>query len=153
MNAMRKLIVAVEDEEAVLSVTTRLLDKAGYDVLPFSHPHRARDFFENAIRSPALMLTDIMMPGMSGFELAAIAREEHPALPIIFTSGYPEENLPAELCELPEMSCMITKPYDLNTLRFAIEDLLAGRPLSFRNPALRNGSSLDFPVTKQRRIV
>jgi CheY-like chemotaxis protein len=150
---MRKLIVAVEDEESVLSVTTRLLDKAGYDVLPFSHPHQARDYFEQAVRSPALLLTDIIMPGMTGFELAAFARDEHPSLPVVFTSGYPRENLPPDLCELPEMSCLITKPYDLNALRSAIEDLLAEKSPPNRNPIFRGDASHDFGVTKQRRIV
>ena len=42
MSTQRKTIVVVEDEESVLSVTVRLLDRAGYDVLAFSHPHAAR---------------------------------------------------------------------------------------------------------------
>ena len=127
MSTKRKTIVVVEDEPSVLSVIERLLKKVGYDVLPFAHPHLAREYFRNAVRPPALLITDIMLPGMSGFELCDAAREEHVTLPVLFISGYPLESLPASHATLPEVSCLVTKPFGLNVLRDAVEDLMAGR--------------------------
>lgn len=148
MNEARKTIVVVEDEESVLSVTVRLLDRAGYDVLAFSHPHAAREYFRNAVRPPALLMTDVMMPGMSGLELCRCARQEHPALPVIFTSGYPLDSLPGEVSDLPEVSCLISKPFGLDSLRRGIEDLLAGRL-----PERPSMVEMDEPVARGRRVV
>ena len=149
MSSPRRTVVVVEDEVAVLSVTVRLLDRVGYDVLPFSHPHAARDYFKNVVRPPAVLVTDIMMPGMNGLELCRIVRQSCPTLPVIFTSGYPLENLPPELSDLPEVTCLITKPYDLTVLRRAIDDLLNRPGVSTNSDRLHTLRD----ITERRRAV
>lgn len=78
-------ILVVDDEEALLLTTAAILRDAGYEV------HTARDGFE-ALASlrgslPELLITDLQMPGMSGFELLGVIRKRFPSIAVIATSG------------------------------------------------------------------
>ncbi|MGQ0563019.1 MAG: response regulator [Gemmatimonadota bacterium] len=119
----RHTIVFVEDEPAVLAVIQRVLEKAGYTVLAFADPINANDYLQRAA-PPSLLLTDVVMPGMSGFELCDAVRARFPGLPVIFTSGYPLETLPSARTALPENSCLISKPFGLALVRDTIAELL-----------------------------
>jgi PAS domain S-box-containing protein len=80
-------ILVVEDEPRVLDVTRRVLEEHGYRVIAASGGEEALDQLasEPEIR---LLLTDIVMPGMDGQELASRALREHPLLKVILLSGY-----------------------------------------------------------------
>ena len=123
MSQSNQLIILVEDEPAVLSIMQRVLGRSGYDVLAFECPLKALKYLRTA-DAPALLLTDVVMPGMSGFELCDALRRRFPAMPVIFTSGYPLENLPGYARPLPENSCLIVKPFGLDEVRETIESLL-----------------------------
>ena len=88
MNDTRETIVLVEDEPSVLGVVQRVLEKGGYEVRAFREPQAAIDYLRDA-DSPSLLLTDVVLPGMSGFELCDVVRSYYPEIPVIFTSGYP----------------------------------------------------------------
>jgi PAS domain S-box-containing protein len=83
-------IVLVEDDPLVRDVARRMLDRLGYRVLPAPDGVEGLDL----IRSPStridLLVTDVVMPGMSGPELASRARRVRPGLPVVFVSGYPQ---------------------------------------------------------------
>jgi two-component system, cell cycle sensor histidine kinase and response regulator CckA len=117
-------ILLVEDEKAVLTIIARLLEKAGYDVVALSHPFDARDYLRGANAVPDLMVTDILMPGLNGFELCDILRERNPGVPVVFMSGYRLENLPAGPAKLPDNSCLVTKPFAISDLRDAIDAMI-----------------------------
>jgi CheY-like chemotaxis protein len=122
-------IVLVEDEPSVLSIMTRVLSRSGYEVMAFESPLKALAFLRNA-SAPSLLLTDVVMPGMSGFELCDAVRRRFPDVPVIFTSGYPLENLPGYARPLPGKSCLIVKPFGLDEVRETIDCLLqtSGEP-------------------------
>jgi PAS domain S-box-containing protein len=106
-------LLLVEDDDAVRDFAARTLSEAGYVV------HAARSGVEAllAVRSapaPHLLVTDVVMPGMSGRDLANRLREHWPALPVAYVSGYPEDRLRSAEGELP----FLAKPY-------ARQDLLA----------------------------
>lgn len=131
MNSPLPTIILVEDERAVLSIMQRVLARSGYEVFAFESPLEALAYMRTA-EAPALLLTDVVMPGMSGFELCDAVRRRFPALPVIFTSGYPLENLPGYARPLPSASCLIVKPFGLDEVRETIDCLLqtSGQPFS-----------------------
>lgn len=124
MNDSRDTIVLVEDEPSVLCVVQRVLEKGGYEVRAFGEPHGAIEYL-NASESPTLLLTDVVLPGMSGFELCDVVRERFPDLPVIFTSGYPLEDVHLDGIELPENSCLLDKPFGAGQVLEAVRDLVA----------------------------
>jgi PAS domain S-box-containing protein len=83
-------ILLVEDDPLVLDVARRMLDRLGYRVL--TAPDGAEGL--ELVRSPStridLLVTDVVMPGMSGPELASRAQRLRPRLPVVFVSGYPQ---------------------------------------------------------------
>jgi two-component system, cell cycle sensor histidine kinase and response regulator CckA len=85
-------ILLVEDEPAVRAVAARGLEHAGFRVLQASGGAAALELMDGQGR-PDLVLTDMMMPGIGGAELARRLRERWPALPILFMSGYSVEDL------------------------------------------------------------
>lgn len=87
-------ILLVEDEVAVRQVTRRILESEGYAVLTASDAVAARAIFEQHGDAIALMITDVMMPGESGLDLAAHLRQRWPNLVVIFISGYSNSELP-----------------------------------------------------------
>jgi signal transduction histidine kinase len=81
-------ILLVDDEKPLLVMTAELLGRLGYDPAPFSDPHAALASLEAMPAAYDAVLTDEMMPGLSGTALARAAHDARPALPIILLSGY-----------------------------------------------------------------
>ena len=85
-------ILLVEDEPAVRAIATRSLERSGFRVLQASGGGIALEMVARH-GQPDLVLTDLMMPGIGGAELARRLRERWPALPVLFMSGYSVEDL------------------------------------------------------------
>jgi len=81
-------ILVVDDEEAVRAVVKKFLEHSGYQVLEAGGGEEALHLLWQQRFAIALLLTDIMMPGISGIELAAEAIKVQPELPVLFMSGY-----------------------------------------------------------------
>ncbi len=81
-------ILVVEDETALLRLTTRTLEGLGYRVLPASTPDEALAIADRHAGEIVLVLTDVIMPGMNGRDLADKLHERAPELPILYMSGY-----------------------------------------------------------------
>jgi PAS domain S-box-containing protein len=81
-------ILVVEDEEPVRHMIKRSLEGAGYTVLQAATAAEALDLLARTSDKISLVLTDVVMPGRSGCELADQIGELVPGLPILFTSGY-----------------------------------------------------------------
>lgn len=81
-------ILLVEDEAAVRRMTARMLERAGYAVLAASTPSEARAIFETREAQISLLVTDIVMPGMHGPDLAERLVAQSPDLAVVFVSGY-----------------------------------------------------------------
>jgi signal transduction histidine kinase/ActR/RegA family two-component response regulator len=87
-------ILLVEDEAAVRQVTRRILVSEGYQVMTAGDATAARAMFEQHGDDIKLMISDVMMPGETGPELAAYLRQRWPGLAVIFISGYSDSELP-----------------------------------------------------------
>jgi nitrogen-specific signal transduction histidine kinase/CheY-like chemotaxis protein len=89
-----RTVLVVDDEAAVRDVTIRAVARAGYRVLGASGGAEALELLaREPDPSSVLLLTDLMMPGMSGHELAMRAAERYPAVRIVTMSGYSADEL------------------------------------------------------------
>jgi len=83
-------VVVVEDEDAVKRLVERILAANHYEVVT-AEPHEALTLFVGPERSPDLLLTDVIMPGLSGRELAERVHKVAPEARIVFMSGYTDD--------------------------------------------------------------
>jgi two-component system cell cycle sensor histidine kinase/response regulator CckA len=87
-------VLVVEDEPAVRSVIVRTLERHGFTVLERPDAPAALALLETRVEPPVeLLLTDAIMPGMTGLELIERVREQQPDLPVLLISGYAETDL------------------------------------------------------------
>jgi len=86
----RGTILLVEDEAFVREITAEILESAGYRVLKARNAVSAKGMFERHGRTVQVLLTDVILPGQNGRDLAKELRIINPDLRVIFTSGYPE---------------------------------------------------------------
>lgn len=84
-------ILLAEDSDVVRKVITRMLEDSGFNVIQASCGEDALSISRVVSVSIDLLLTDIVMPKMSGLELADLISYERPGVPIIFMTGYSEE--------------------------------------------------------------
>jgi signal transduction histidine kinase/CheY-like chemotaxis protein len=90
--ADQTVVLVAEDEPTILALTTRMLSSQGYTVLPAASGADALKLARKTDRIDVL-LTDVIMPGMTGSELAATLTRERPGLPIVYMSGYSNQIL------------------------------------------------------------
>lgn len=122
MDEVVRTILLVEDEENVRRVTGRLLERLGFRVLLASSAEEALELYEGRGVRPDLVLTDVVMPGLTGFELAERLRASDPDLPILFTSGYTSR----ELGRTPDAppSPFLPKPFSMEELDRSVREAL-----------------------------
>jgi two-component system, cell cycle sensor histidine kinase and response regulator CckA len=81
-------ILLVEDEPTLLGMLRTLLGRSGYNVLSASHPENALELAAQHASSIRLLVSDVIMPGMNGRELAQRVQAIIPGVPLLFMSGY-----------------------------------------------------------------
>jgi signal transduction histidine kinase len=120
-------ILVVEDEPAVRRVTSGLLQKRGYTVLIAESGEQAVEVAKNYSGSVDLLLTDVVMPGLQGPELASSLLELHPGAAVLFVSGYTDPERFVDL-DLNERRSFLPKPFSREALEREVRNLLK-RPL------------------------
>ncbi|MBC8316738.1 MAG: response regulator [Desulfobulbaceae bacterium] len=91
LNKGTETILVVDDEEPVRSVVRSVLESLGYTVILAKNGNEACRIFEENNANVDMLLTDIIMPGMSGVKLAEILKSKKAGLKVLLTSGYAEE--------------------------------------------------------------
>jgi len=107
-------ILLVEDEAALRAAISEFLESRGYHVLSAANAAEALRIsttYEDVID---LLLTDLVMPGLGGVELAAKMRELHPGIKVVYMSGYTEQTAKADALGKPDF--YVQKPFSLPTL-------------------------------------
>jgi signal transduction histidine kinase/CheY-like chemotaxis protein/PAS domain-containing protein len=117
--AGRGTILAVEDQPELAQLIRRLLEPAGYAVTVFTDAEAALAGFDDG-PVPDLLITDVVMPGMTGPDLAAALRARHPSLPVIYMSGYTAAALGPQV-QLDDNSALVEKPFNRSTLLTAVQ--------------------------------
>jgi PAS domain S-box-containing protein len=84
-------IVVVEDEEMIRTVACRVLERSGYRVLSAAYSDEALLLAGRYEGGIALLITDVVLPGMNGRELAERLRSVHPAMKVLYMSGYTDD--------------------------------------------------------------
>jgi CheY-like chemotaxis protein len=123
---MPATVLLVEDEPAVRMVTREALELGGYQVLEADGPAAAVRIAGEPATAIDLLLTDMIMPGMNGAELARRMREVRPGLVTLFMTGYAESEA-LRLATLEVKHKHIQKPFTVSGLLARVADALATR--------------------------
>jgi two-component system cell cycle sensor histidine kinase/response regulator CckA len=84
-------VLLVEDDDAVRRVTSRMLEGLGFRVITAASPRQALDLARDHIGTIDVLLSDVIMPGINGRELAETVRKLRPAMKVVFVSGYTDD--------------------------------------------------------------
>lgn len=115
-------VLLVEDDLSVRILVKEVLEELGYTAVEAGDGAEAIPVLESA-RPLDLMISDVGLPGMNGRQLAEVAREHRPHLPILFVTGY-AENAAIRAGFLGTNMDMITKPFALDTLAVKIHEMM-----------------------------
>ena len=116
-------VLVVEDEQIVRSLARRLLEKQGYEVVEAINGNAAWELCETQGLSFDLVLTDVVMPGMSGPRLIEKLRTSRSDMKVIYMSGYVDEELEQDALGQPNTR-FIQKPFSVGRLLDLIQNLL-----------------------------
>lgn len=116
-------ILVVEDEPMLRGLARRILELAGYRVLEASNAQEALAVFEKNAQAVDLVITDVVMPGMSGKELAKRLEQMAPGLKVLFTSGYTENAIVNHGVLEPGVD-FIQKPFTPSALARKVREVL-----------------------------
>lgn len=122
-------VLVAEDEPAVRGLVVAGLERAGYTVLGASEGNEALALAQLHEGTIDLLLTDVVMPGMSGRALAERLVAERPGLPVLYTSGYPAGALGSDDVSAPG-SGFLQKPFTLEELTAAVASAIAADTLA-----------------------
>jgi signal transduction histidine kinase/CheY-like chemotaxis protein len=117
-------ILVVEDEDGVRDIVCRILTKAGYEVHAAGDPQEALKLVLDGSFEVDALLSDVIMPGMSGTQLAVELRRGRPDLPVLFMSGY-SNGLLGTTHILDQGIAFIEKPFTAPHLLREVGDMLA----------------------------
>ena len=121
-------VMVVDDEPAVRDLTARILRSAGYATVQLTDGHEAWNYLQRSGLAVDAIISDVVMPRVTGTELVALVREAHPTLPVVLMSAYNAAELRArglEDCPVP----LLTKPFGHDQLVTLVKSLLgSGSP-------------------------
>ena len=116
-----KLLI-IDDNEEILISLNRYLTKKQYDVVSVNNGLDALKILEASADSFDLVVTDLVMPNISGVAVTVIIKKRYPRIPVIAITGYGEQ--PESLAREAKADVVMEKPFKLNILGDNIQDLL-----------------------------
>jgi CheY-like chemotaxis protein len=117
-------ILLVEDEQGIRRVARRVLEKNGYHVVAAAHGQEALDLVEHGAEFD-LLLTDIVMPHLSGLELCQKLRARQPGLRVVFMTGYMDDRIADQGFD-PAQEILLRKPFAIAELLAAVDRGMRG---------------------------
>jgi two-component system cell cycle sensor histidine kinase/response regulator CckA len=121
----RRTILLVDDDSRICEVTVKNLQRRGFRVLWAMDGETALRLANAQPRHIDLLITDVVMPRMSGLELAQRVRARRPSLPVLLISGAIEQ---AEISETGEGMAFLGKPFSTDTLMQKLHHLSKMKP-------------------------
>jgi PAS domain S-box-containing protein len=116
-------VLLVEDEENVRNLILRILEDCGYRVLESSDPQEAMEIARKHQGAIPLLITDVVMPGMSGSELAEGMKSVRPDIQVLYISGYTDEAIAQRVVIKPGIA-FLQKPFTRNALTRKVREVL-----------------------------
>ena len=116
-------ILLVEDQAEVRNLVRRLLEARGYHVLAAASGHDALRLTVQHAGAIDLLVTDVMMPGMSGREVALLLAPAHPRMRTLYLSGYPEESIVGDARLEPGIA-FLQKPFTAEALARKVREVV-----------------------------
>jgi PAS domain S-box-containing protein len=121
--SLSETILVVEDDDDVRAYTVGTLRELGYRVVEAHDGTAALHLLEKQENPVKLLMTDVVMPKMSGSELASTARQHQPDLKILYTSGYPRDAIMRD-GRLDTGVDLLPKPFTLRNLASKVREIL-----------------------------
>ena len=134
-------VLVVDDELEVLRLEVRELKAAGYQVLDAANASEALHLVDARGGPVHLLVTDVVMPGMNGIELAAAVRWRYPEAGVLFVSGHLDDA--AATSPLGEQGTLLTKPFAPGELTRRVRDELRRARASGRGRGVARDSPSD----------
>jgi two-component system cell cycle sensor histidine kinase/response regulator CckA len=126
-------ILLVEDEGRVRKVMAQVLKLGGYTVLESATAEQAMTYLDRSIAKPTMLITDVMLPGQTGRQLARDLCDRVPEIKTILVSGY-GESMALLGTELNDAVFYLPKPFSASSLLAAVRRLLQGGPAPCKKP-------------------
>jgi DNA-binding NtrC family response regulator len=117
------VILAVDDDESMIAFIEELLRSYGCEHISFSEPEKALEFFAWNAEKVDLIISDVVMPGINGLDLAREVARLKADTPVILLSGYGETL--TEAAALPNVKAVLEKPLVRTDLLQTVEGVLA----------------------------
>jgi hypothetical protein len=120
-------VLVVEDDQAVRRLARQVLENHGYHVLEVDSARRALELCDEDGASVDLVLSDVVMPGLSGRQLVEMLESQHPHIKVLLTSGY----MPGEEAagpEEPSNTAFLPKPFTAAELLRKVREALDAPP-------------------------
>ena len=116
-------ILVVDDEVHIARTTAMILEKNGYKAFTAAEGAEALAVYEMHVDEIKIVLTDVIMPGMSGVQLALALKEINPRVKIIASTGQASENRQSQL-HAAGVNTILRKPYDAKKLLTTLHDAI-----------------------------
>lgn len=120
----RQTVLVVDDERSVRQLVVNVLREAGFHVLDAADGSRAMEIAREHPTDIALLLTDVVLPGINGVELARILKGSDPELQVVFMSGYEEDELEGRGIA-GVGAAYVTKPFSADVLTLMVDGALS----------------------------
>lgn len=131
----RRTILVVDDEQDLRSLVANVLTEYGYKVITASSGAKAVALLSKMDAAPDLLLTDVVMPGMSGPMLADQLLARFAGARVLFMSGYDERQV-VQRYVVEKGFTLITKPFQLHNLCAAVQKALESTPALMESVSL-----------------
>ncbi len=118
-----EVVLVVEDEPSVRALAVRTLQDHGYRVVVAQNGQQVRDLGVEEVGQLQLLVTDVVMPGQNGREVAEELRRRRPGLPVLYMSGYAADAF-ADANPLDARSGFLAKPFTSPTLLRRVREVL-----------------------------
>ena len=116
-------MLVVEDEDAVRSLTRMILERGGYQVLEAADAGEALSVCSSLSQPIDLLVSDVVMPRMSGPQLAAQMQEDQPDLKVLVISGHADETIVRHGVLIPDTELLV-KPFSVQELLARVHGVL-----------------------------
>ncbi|HEX6199868.1 MAG TPA: response regulator, partial [Thermoanaerobaculia bacterium] len=118
-------VLVVEDDALFRGLMAEVLEAEGYRVLTASEPAEARGLCSGRLEAVDLLVSDLVMPGGNGVELASELRGRYPDLRVILMSGYSGDELASRDLDEVQAEGFLEKPFDVSSLLRMVRSVLS----------------------------